>query len=229
MSTTRPIDFNSRIAEYKTKCDNLKNIYNIKDEIKLDVAGFNSGASTNRWTKTVSIPISFLLKVEDIPAQFRVSGLEDPRINDQNFLGQVAQWLNTKVSEGFGSNSPSVKPSDVQKMFLWMNDPALFEKSKDFVFAHEVAHCTQSLWREVALSAAWIGGGIAITILFLVNPIPSAALIAVTSVMIVAQLASVLFLSRFNEKEADLKAAEALKDTSGGIIKITVRLNGISN
>jgi hypothetical protein len=217
MSTTRPIDFNSRFNEYKTKCNNLKEIYNIKDEVKLDIGGFNSGPSTDRWTKTVTIPISFLLKVEDIPAQFRVSGLEDPRINDENFLRQVAQWLNTKISEGFGSTGPQVKHSDVQKMFLWMNDPALFEKSKDFVFAHEVAHCSQSLWREVALSAAWIGGGIVLSIVFFLNPIPAAVLIAVASVMVVAQVASAIFLSRFHEKEADLKAAEALKDASGGI------------
>lgn len=113
MSTTRPIDFNSRFNEYKTKCNNLKEIYNIKDEIKLDIAAFNSSICANRWTKSISIPISFLLKVEDIPAQFRVSGLEDPRINDENFLRQVAQWLNTKISEGFGSNVPSVSTSDV--------------------------------------------------------------------------------------------------------------------
>jgi hypothetical protein len=220
--TSRPIDFSSRINEFKVKQDKLKDLFKIKDDIEISTGNFHSGIQADRYNKMISIPLSFLLKVEDIPPAFRISGLNDPRFDDENFLGQVARWLNVKIKEaGLDSKCNPITVLDVQKMFMLMNEPEQFEKSKDFVFAHEVAHFTQNSLTNYLII---IGASIAATIIIFACPIPLSIATAAYAAFSVAQLVGIVMLRKFYEKDADLKAAEALQDTSGGIYFNNFRL-----
>ena len=98
---------------------------------------------------TCVIPSWFLLKQEDIPQHLRITNMQDPRLNDKKFLNEMLEWMNGKIKEihqlGLSTNADPINKKTLRFLIGLMSDPEGFEKSKDFVVAHELSHLSHDL------------------------------------------------------------------------------------
>jgi hypothetical protein len=229
-----------RLEEIRSRVRNLKGKMKVEQRVQLALGKFNETPCAFTIAKKIQLPPWFLFKYEDIPMRFRVTSFDDPRLVDQNFLNDLAAWMNEKFHEA-GLSSVVRQPADhgiLQKVIALMRDRDLYDKSKDFTLAHELAHLNHAQVAERSLShniqesvsvAGIIGG---IFLLFLAVSITPFVHLAVTLTvagiaMTVSIVAILAWLNKTNspasvsdvveEKNADMDAIEALQDASGAI------------
>jgi hypothetical protein len=183
-------------------------------------------------TSIIHIPYLFLIKTEDLPAQLRLNGWDDPRLESDEYLEQAARW--TKRFLGLEREKLDLMKKEALKIFLkFINDPELSEKAKEFILNHEIAHIfydhrsyaniqsniRHSLRSKKTLTAM---GLIILTSLCLfartsLSPyliLPSRTTIFVS--LLAMQVISQIRLSHKEERGADLLAAKISKDIAQG-------------
>jgi hypothetical protein len=233
---TKEIRFN----EIKSKIKLFEAKMGVEKNVNLALGEFDTTPCAMLQNNMIKLPTWFLFKYEDIPARFRVVNLDDPRIADNNFLNELAGWMNARFQEA--GISSVIRPADhgiLQTVIKKMRDQNLYEKCKDFTLCHELSHLNHSQIQQRTyylngiqeiISVSGVIGGI--LLLFLaVAIIPFVELTVTLVVSGIATTVSILAILAWlnkaeptsspsaieEEKHADLDAIEALQDASGGI------------
>lgn len=234
-----PSNSNTRIEEFRSRVLFIENKMGLEKSSQLKIGKFHKSACAYLSKNLVRVPSWFLLKCEDIPAQFRITSMEDPRLCDENFLNSMAYWINEKFDkEGITSIITPASYGALQRVIKLMRSPELYEKSKDFTIAHELAHLnhnqlklkTFSLHKiQKVISVFGFTGGILLFALsLLIIPVVSAAVtLAMGGIAATVSIGSVALKlntekpllndSIMEEKRADLDAVKTLKDAEGAI------------
>jgi hypothetical protein len=191
----------------------------------------------------IKVPSWFLFKYNDIPQNFRITNVNDPRLTDSSFLKAFAAFLNSKISEsGLSCICHRADDTTLAKVIRLLRDPVLYEKSKDFILGHELAHSFVNQCIKVNLSRRlkeiFSIGGIGYGIFLLFLALALIPLVATTVTVCIATCAVTItvisigiWIKRSNEKTvphpnlspiqeekfADLLAAQILGDAEGGI------------
>ncbi len=233
---------NLRLQEIQAKIQNLESKMGIEKSAQLEIVEFKKSPCAHHTGQrdTIDLPSWFLLKYEDIPQRFRITCNDDPRLVDVNFLNDLAGWINRQFQEaGITYLVRRVDYGVLQSTIKLMRDRDLFEKSKEFTLAHELAHLNHFQGREksfnlhntqlVVSGAGFMGGLLLFVLAVSIFPYVS---IAVTLVFggIAATVSIAAIVNMLNqstpphnpaaveeEKLADMDAAEALQDAEGGI------------
>lgn len=101
-SSSHPLQ--SRKSAIESKIKTVATRLGLSQHVGIKWVGFSDTPTAMLFKNTVHLPPWFLLKYEDIPSQFRITSIDDPRLNDQNFLNEMAKWMNGKIKE-FGLSS----------------------------------------------------------------------------------------------------------------------------
>ncbi len=231
---------NTRFEELKSKIQSLESQMGIKKKVRLEFCEFNKPCQAFLNKNIVKVSTWFLFKPDDIPPKFRITTTDDPRLVDDSFLNELSDWMNGKLREmGLSSLVCPIDHGALQSRIRSMCDPNLYEKSKDFLLAHEVAHLSHaetegqlihSHYIQSSLSLLGIVGGVfllslAISIIPFVHLTITLTVIAVAVIVSVSsifgwmnrQALPVPLSSITEEKKADLDAVKALRDANGGI------------
>ncbi len=89
----------------------------------------------------VFLPSYYFLQFEDIPLHFRVTGFDDPRLQDEQFLQGFWNWLKSAMQINFvHDNAAQFDRYLIREVLVGMQNPALWEGAKDFLLAHEISH-----------------------------------------------------------------------------------------
>jgi hypothetical protein len=183
----------------------------------------------------IGLPSYFLFKSEDIPAQFKIQDINDPRLDDDDFLKNFAEWMNA-VNRKYHLPEIDVTRDlySLKEFLISLRNPDLFEKMKDFLIGHELNHAADenrsvfmALENQEYTELLTIGVIIGAAILLL-----SLGLIPFVSLPIVLSLAALgvtMFGASFItlrhglakcveiEEKCDMGAVKTLKDANGGI------------
>jgi hypothetical protein len=223
---------NIRFEEIKSKIQSLEGQMGVKKRVHLGFCEFNESPCAIFPTNIVKIPAWFLFKYDDIPQRFQIATMDDPRLTDPRFLNEFSDWMNEKLFEaGLSSVVRPIHHGVLQIVIKLMHDPDLYEKSKDFVLGHELAHLDHDQTQlQASLSLLGITGGIFLFSLALAI-IPFVQLtisVTVIAVAVIVSISSVLgwmnkgglpvsLPSVEEEKKCDLDSVKALQDANGGI------------
>jgi len=228
-------NYQERVGEFQTKLRDYERRMNISSPVNLSFIEFHESACAQLLNKSICLPSWFLFKYEDIPERFRIRDMSDPRFNDSRFLNEVAGWMNEKIAE-LGLTT-ICRPADreILKNFIYiLRDPSLFEKGKDFIIGHELAHLAHfqeglaiKLYDSIAL------GGIMAAFFLLFLTVSMAPIVhlgitvgvcGIAIAMTVGGICGSLAHQRHaalsmieEEKKADLDAVKMLNDAKGGI------------
>lgn len=238
--TSSSFDYGRRSEELRQKMRFFETAFGMNEQISLTVGDFTSSPCAKFPENTMQIPSWFLFRAEDIPVRFHIANLDDPRMTDPNFLNQMADWMNEKIREA-GLTS-LCRPADrgvLQHVIKLLRDPSLYEKSRDFIIGHEMAHLAHSLEMDKTSSIQDIletlcFAGIVTGILFLFLAVAFLPFVTVSVTLTIAGVAiaisGISCIAWFNraakppapsdveeEKNADLDSVKALKDASGGV------------
>ena len=192
----------------------------------------------------MQIPFWMLFRHEDIPFHLRRTEFNALKLTDQNFLNQLAVWMNVKINEAglIAVSCPGNFGILQEAMMLLLNRPEFSEKANDFIIGHEVAHLAHELERENAFFIQKINK---ITFLVTLGIISILFVTCLTAVLVplcgvgvavtagvsslVISSGSFIWLSAQylplpsvpspleEEKNADLDSVEALQSAAGGI------------
>jgi len=233
-----PFNARARLDEIESKICTLKRKIGVDKIIKLALGQFSESPCAQLKNNTIKLPTWFLFRYDDLPQRFRIANLDDPRLEDLNFLEELAQWMNIKFREA-GLLSV-ISPADygiLQRVIKLMRDRDLYEKSKDFTLGHELAHLNYAQVKQQILyshniqecvSTTGIIGGI-LLLFITVSMIPFVHLTITLTVGGIAVTVSILaILARLNktppafpsakeeEKKPDINVLKALKKEIGG-------------
>lgn len=233
-------NYHKRFNEISQKLGLFADKLGIRDKISLAIGQFKSRPTALLTENKIRVPSWFLFRYEDVPAQFRLIHLNDPRINDDAFLSQLASWMNQKIADAGLSAFCQTADKDVLQTFVkLLRDPDKYEECKNFVLGHEMAHHVFKQELEEVLFAQdqcdfWgLSGLILILVLFIVSisfiPLFN-AMLTVSSIGLAVTISASIFLHSYlrpttpaitdrleNEKQADLTAAKTLQSAEGGI------------
>jgi len=229
-----------RLNEIKSKIKNLESKMGVQKSVNLSIGKFGEMACAKLGENTIQLPPWFLFNYEDIPERFRVSNVDDHRLRDPDFLNDLAGWMNEKFQQA--GISSVVRRADfgiLQATISLVRDRNLYEKSKDFTIAHELAHLNHTQVDESnfylhrvqeTISAGGLISGIFLLVLAvsILPYVPIAVTLVVAGVGVSVSIATLIsWLNRSlpsvqkshveEEKLADLDAVEALQDAQGGI------------
>jgi len=174
----------------------------------------------------VKIPYLFLIKTEDIPDKLKIKGIDDPRLQSDSYLQEVAH--STQEFMGLPKSSLNFIDKETLRVFLkYISDPVLSEKAKEFVLSHEVSHIhhehsskhptfVKSLgFASVLIIAASLTAILGFSVPFFIVFASAAAAFVTTIALIKIYERS---QSHAREKEADLTALKASPQSrEGGI------------
>ena len=234
-----PFNGTVRRDELLAKVREIENRLGLAQRVKLELSPFHETPCAVVAGNAIRLPTWFLFRYEDIPQRLRISDMEDPRLGDDHFLNELAEWMNTQFREA--GLSSTVRPADhgiLQLVIKFMRDRNLYEKSKDFTISHELAHLNHAQAdlktlnlhsMNEATSAAGIIGGILLLVLAVATMpfVPLTVTLIVGGVAIMVSVGSIYAFDKMKfpfartaleeEKLADLDAARALQDATGGI------------
>lgn len=229
-------NYQARFGELQTKVRDYEKKLNILSPVDLSIIKFHKSACAKYGSgRSVNLPSWYLFKPEDIPPRFRITDLNDRRLVSPAFLDEFAGWMNEKIAEmGLTTVCRSVDRGTLQRVVYLLRDPALYEKAKDFVIGHEMAHLAhfqgrglERIYQKLSIVGVMVG------IFSLILVVSIAPVVHLTITLCTAGIAIAITggsaLAWFNragsvdvsaveeEKAADLDSAKMLKDASGGI------------
>lgn len=228
-------NYQSRFEEFQNKLRDYEKKMNLLNPVDLSIVDFRKSAHAKLSSRSIHLPSWFLFKYEDIPARFLINDMNDPRLVNPVFLNEFAGWINGKISEmGLTSFCRPADHGALQRVIKLLRDPILYEKGKDFVIGHELAHLAHS--QEGFLAKAYETmsiGGIMVGIFTLILAVSITPVVHLTITVGVAGIAIAITggsaLAWFNqakpanlseieeEKKADLDSVRMLNDAEGGI------------
>lgn len=220
-SINSSFNFVERVKEIKEKVSDFKKKNSFADRTNLSLIGYKT-AHADCKTKTIALPSWVLLKHEDIPSRFLIDDVNDPRLFNERFLDEFADWINEKLKDSdLFMGRPDSSTGLLQKLILLLRDPDLFEKSKDFILGHELGHMLYNNERKLFLGVITVGI-IALCLSLLAIPFVNLAI-----GLIGATIAIVIVAAGFSrlpslppieqEKQADRESFAMLGDVRGGI------------
>ncbi|MBS0615593.1 MAG: hypothetical protein JSR58_03455 [Verrucomicrobia bacterium] len=116
--------------------------YSDWNKIELGLCEFSSSPYAIAGNDQIFIPPMFLLNPSEIPSEFK--GLNDNslELQDPVFIDTFILWLNAELClTDLTPQSLSTFQREQVILFLkTLQNPALYEKAREFVLAHEVAH-----------------------------------------------------------------------------------------
>ena len=108
------------------------------EQITVKVSGKVSFAGIFTHTRELHVNPLLLITPDDLPPHLQVTGLEDPLLKLPQFFNVFKSWL----AERF--NLPPESLNDFESLLLvhveWWKSSALFQRTKKFILAHEIAH-----------------------------------------------------------------------------------------
>lgn len=232
ISTTLSTSFlPQRITEIQSQVYDLKNKFKIEKPIKVAIRDFAKSACAKFKDHSIRVPSWMLFKQEDIPSEFIIDDINDPRLYDRSFISRLADWMNTKIREAnLSTICRSVDGGVLQWVVMLMKDRDLFEESKAFIIGHETAHLLQE--QERIRKGIWQKTGTVIALLLGVLALVAIPLVHVGFAVGLGMVAvTVLSISLIQfkegqgsgsidlecERDADMRAASILNNAEGGI------------
>lgn len=238
-----------RLAEIKSKIQNLENRMGVQNRVEVKLCPFAESPHALLRENVIQLPSWFLFRYDDIPERFRLASVDDPRVTNRDFLNDLAGWINGKLQEA--GISHLVRPADygiLQSTIMTMRDRELFEKSKDFILGHELAHLNytqveQNKFYSDKVQEAVFGGGLIGGILLMVLSVSLLPYIPIFVSLVAGGIGLALSIGSCvnalknssshsavtavaEEKHADLDSADALLDARGGIYRFdTLRIH----
>ncbi len=231
-------NYSQRFSALESQLSNFGHLMGLKNKVELRIRRCCENASANSRQSRVNVPSWFLFKPEDIPLQFRISSIDDPRLDDENFLASFGRWIEGTLAQAGLEPVGCVHDSLVlQQVVLLLRHPELFEKAKSFVLAHELSHVVyfkgNAIGRVGSIDKMALGSIVTGVLLFFMGlgimPVvtkatslfiggTAAALATIGTGLLACRSKSFRMLSGIEqEKKADLDAARALGTASGGI------------
>jgi hypothetical protein len=211
---------NHRFEMIKLRVDSFKEKMNIKGINVVLKDTFNSWAARPGLVNDViMLPPCDLFQGEDIPLAFRITDFDDPRLENLDFLNQVAGWMNTQFKEaGLSAVVCETDYVELQQFLLLRRDPDLNKENIDFTICHELAHC-QNLPYLKFLFCLLLIICIAALIMVVLNFLGISIILFGIALLTCTQMVHLACLSqgKLEEKRADLVAVQFLKDARGGI------------
>lgn len=136
-----PIPLRERYSDLHARVNQLAKRMQVQhlDDLPVKIVEFR----TTPYTKNSSIYLSplFLFRVEDIPLQFHVADLNDPRLSNRQFLREFQTWVNNSLrNAGIKSLCRDSDVTALQQALMLMRDPEGFERIKEFAISHELGH-----------------------------------------------------------------------------------------
>lgn len=221
----------------------------VQNRVEVKLCPFAESPHALLGQNVIGLPSWFLFRYDDIPERFRLASVDDPRVTNRDFLNDLAGWINGKLQEA--GISHLVRPADygiLQSTIMTMRDPELFEKSKDFILGHELAHLNhtqveQNKFYSDKVQEAVSGGGLIGGILLIVLSVSLLPYIPIVVSLVAGGIGLALSIGSCvnalknpvspsavtavaEEKHADLDSAEALQDARGGIYRFdTLRVH----
>lgn len=253
MTTLNPLSnsfsYNQRSEELLNRIHYFEKEMGISEPVSLKIRKFHKSACAHLNKHVVKVPFWLLFRHEDVPAQFLLRDLQDPRLLDSAFLTQMAAWMNQKIQEA--GLTHFCRPTDFGTLQLFLQllrDPAEYARARDFVIGHEVAHLahTKEEWVAEMLSMAQdsvAAFGVIAPLFCLVLILGFSPLISAVAALSTAGIALSISTASFviwftqknsppslsdieQEKKADLDSAQALHNAAGGIYYFdTVRIH----
>ncbi len=174
-----------------------------------------------------------LIDLQKIPSEFRITDIEDPRLDDDEFLAGFVSWLSSYLKmDGLSfQNLSSIEKKEIKCLLRLTRNPQMLEKAIEGGVYHEFAHIffkhllnqpyelTYQATRKI-LGAIFLGG-MAITYFRRKNySFLRGMIITLLGTGGAALTSACLTIRAWNVKlkrefEADEKACKALQDTSG--------------
>lgn len=113
----------------------------------IQIGKFEASAYADTLKNSMIIPSWYFIKYDEIPANFRINNLDDPRLDNDQFLNDLSAWMEGKIKElGMTSKNASIDSKDTLKFVIRLTrDRDGFEQAKDFLLAHETAHLSHDL------------------------------------------------------------------------------------
>ncbi len=159
------------------------------EEIRIGMDTFSSSPSAHSSTNIIYIPPMFLLDPSEIPSTFK--GLPDnsPLLQNSQFIDSFIYWLNLNLdlSDLTPESLGTFQREQVVLFLKMLEKPDIYEKAKEFVLAHEIAHLYFNHGEE-----------------------------KVSSWNVIGQLRQASRWRNY-EKDADIRAVETLCEKEGGI------------
>ena len=83
-----------------------------------------------------------LIDLQKIPSQFHITDIEDPRLNDDEFLAEFVSWLSSYLKmDGLSlQNLSSAEKKEIICLLRLTRNPQMFEKAIEAGIYHELAH-----------------------------------------------------------------------------------------
>ncbi len=104
-----------------------------------NMAVFPSAKKTPDGESTIHLSYLFGIQSKDIPNQYKITGIDDPRLESDAFLQEVADY--TKKLCGYKKTTLTAEDKTALIRFLLdIRDPELSQKGKEFILRHEMAH-----------------------------------------------------------------------------------------
>ena len=181
---------------------------------KIVVDGTAPMAKADPGKKEIHVHPLLQVDPDDIPLTLRLSGPDDPRLNDSRFMERFKQWLSEKHDIP-PSKLKNFEPELRLHLEMWQQ-PKLVKRMQQFAIAHEVGH--------IALnhsSFPWeIFFAVALTVILYVLLMPGvgALLVSIPVGFVSYKVfhAMRLFSLRHQEGEADHYALKLTDDLAAG-------------
>ena len=112
------------------------------EKIRIAMDTFSSSPAAQSSTQVIYLPPMFLLDTAEIPPMYK--GLSDtsPQFKNAEFIDSFIYWMN--LSLDLSDLTPDVlgtfQREQVVLFLKMLENPATYEKAKEFVLAHEIAH-----------------------------------------------------------------------------------------
>ena len=185
--------------------------------------------------------IFFLIEPEDFPEKFRLTDDNDSRLYDNKYLHEVSELIKEKL----GIEKLIIKETEksvLRIILILLSDPEKCKLAKEFLLAHEISHLfyqhrinfnlNSQKWRlEKRVASVALGALSAIMVKkaigsYLLGTALGILFFGVT--LFVLNILQECSISRKQEKEADLKAAELVGPEGGIYFFEAMRRNIIS-
>ncbi len=185
---------------------------------KIVVDGSAPLAKADPSNKEIHIHPLLQVDPDDIPPTLRLSGPDDPRINDYRFMERFKDWL-SEAHHIPPSKLKNFEPELRLHLEMWQQ-PKLLERMQQFAIAHEIGHIAMNHYSfpwEIFFSVA-----LTVTLYVLLMPGVGALLVSIPVGFVSYKVfhSMRLFSLRHQEGEADRYALKLTGDLTAGVALI---------
>lgn len=164
----------------------------------------------------VTVPPLLFISPDEFPPHLRISSLNDPKLEQDNYFEEVAEWLYQTFPQ-IQKKKIGWKDKEAFKLYIrFMQNPDMARRGFNFCMHHETAHIFHNhktptaFYMILSVVLAIIMGICASFILAMIHVIFLSITISLLSYHVLN-----IFHSRSQEKEADSTAIKITRDADG--------------